>query len=745
MGDGRSGFAYLLGVTAVSLAIAVACTSEPAPSTASTPAGAETPSVTPAPTPDSSPTASPVPTPRTAATATPTVTPVPTPTATRIPATPTPTPSPTPEPVESYVNELYGFSVQYPNAWSVEETDRPALVATFDTGTDDLSVRAFVFYYRDRLTAFEAAEQELAALAGLPNFRTIIEAPVTLEDGAETHQVLYGFGTGEEEQRGGMTFVMEGTRGMVLQAVGPRRTYEDNLTDIDRFLNSVKIEQQRPFGIAREDALVLALDNGPFTLDPAIAQESRSIQYVDQVFGGLVALDDELNVATDVAESWRVSDDGLTYTFSIDPDATFHDGSSVLASDVVFSWERAADPELASPIVSTYLGDIVGFEDRASGAAESISGLEVVNDRTLTITIDSPKSYFLSKLAHTVASVVQRANVESGEGTWWLEPVGTGPFAVAEFIPDVAMHLQRYSGYHGALPEVPNVIYRFHRGIPLRMFEDNEIDATWIGLGAFNILEEEESPLLENVTAWPQLTVHYVGFNTAVAPFEDVNVRRALLLALDRRTIIEETLDGVGVLAQGFLPPDLPGYNPNVDEIQFTPAAAVAALESSTYGSADALPEITLTIPSLEPYLVQMIDMWREHLGVSVGVNVVPQGAYYYELSENLQGLFKFGWVADYPDPHNFLDVLFHSESDSNVGQFANSTVDDLLDQARTEADGDDRFRLYRTAERVLVANAAAIPLWFGQARVLAKPYVQGFVVDAQGRLNFSKVSLSER
>ena len=735
MGGGGIGLVRVLALAVLGLIIAVACTSEEPTATPVSESGATGASA-----------GGPTPVPMMEPTATPKVVPSPTPTSTRIPPTPTPTPtpSPTPEQVVTYVNDLYGFSVRYPTNWFAEETDSPALVATFDTGSEDLSVQAWVLYYPVRLRVSEAAEQELAPLAGLPNFRTISEAPVTLKDGTETYQILYAFGTGRDEQRGGMSFAVEDTRAFVLHAVGPRGVYEENLTGVDGFLNSISLEPQRPFGIPREEALVLALDAGPITLDPAIAQESRSIQYTSQIFGGLVALDGDLDVVADLA-TWEISEDGLTYTFTIDEAATFHDGSPVSAADVVFSWERAVDPELESPTVRTYLGDIVGVDEVRAGTADSISGLEVIDESTLRVTIDSPKSYFLSKLTHTVASVVARDNVMADTGTWWLTPIGTGPFSVAEWIPDVAMHLERHAGYHRSIPEVPNVIFRFYAGIPLLMFEDDEIDAATISLGEYAFLTEEDSPLLESVTTRPLLSAHYVGFNTAMAPFEDVNVRRAFMLALDRRAIVEETLEGVGVLAHGFLPRDLPGYDPDIDDIPFTTAAAQAALESSVYGGADGLPEITFTAPGLSPALVEMVQMWRDNLGVSVGIEILPAGSYYYELRERVQGLYEYGWIADYPDPHNFLDVLFHSGVDNNVGGFSNARVDELLELARVETDADERTRLYRLAEENLVDNAAGIPLWFGQARSLAKPYVQGFAVDAQGNLDLSKVSFIDR
>ena len=168
-------------------------------------------------------------------------------------------------------------------------------------------------------------------------------------------------------------------------------------------------------------------DSGPLTLDPAISSEMTSHQYVMQLFSGLVKFDAELKPVGDIAERWEVSADGRTYTFHLRKDVKYHDGRLLNASDIKYSLERACYPATGSRTAPTYLGDIVGALDVVSGKARSISGIEVIDDSTVKITIDAPKAYFLSKLAYPTAFIVDRKNVETGPG-WWKKPNGTGAY-----------------------------------------------------------------------------------------------------------------------------------------------------------------------------------------------------------------------------------------------------------------------------------------------------------------------------
>ena len=159
-------------------------------------------------------------------------------------------------------------------------------------------------------------------------------------------------------------------------------------------------------------------DTGPLTLDPAVAADFSSYTYVVHIFSGLVRLDHELNVVPDIAENWEKSPDGKTYTFYLRQGVKFHDGRDVKAADFKYSWERACHPDTDSGTATTYLGDIVGAKDMLAGKTDGISGVEVTDDYTLRVTIDTPRAYFLNKLAYPTAFVVDRADVESGQN-WW--------------------------------------------------------------------------------------------------------------------------------------------------------------------------------------------------------------------------------------------------------------------------------------------------------------------------------------
>jgi oligopeptide transport system substrate-binding protein len=173
-------------------------------------------------------------------------------------------------------------------------------------------------------------------------------------------------------------------------------------------------------------------DSGPLTLDPAISSEMSSHLYVMQIFSGLVKFDFELKPVPDLAENWEISPDGKTYTFHLRGDAKFQDGRKITAGDFKYSFERTCSPATGSQTASTYLNDIVGAGDVLSGKSAAINGVDVIDDQTLAITIDAPKSYFLSKLAYPTAFLVDKKNVQSGSN-WWHKPNGTGAYKLTKW------------------------------------------------------------------------------------------------------------------------------------------------------------------------------------------------------------------------------------------------------------------------------------------------------------------------
>ncbi|MBN1161415.1 MAG: peptide ABC transporter substrate-binding protein [Dehalococcoidales bacterium] len=485
----------------------------------------------------------------------------------------------------------------------------------------------------------------------------------------------------------------------------------------------------------------------PATLDPALSADSDSHGYIVQIFSGLVRLDDNLEPAPDIAASWETSPDYMTYTFHLRDDVFFQDGRKVTAADFKYSWERACRPSTGSSTAGTYLIDIVGVDDVIRGQAEEISGVEIVDDSTLKVIIDAPRSYFLSKLTYPTAMVVDQSNVESGSG-WWRQPNGTGPFKLKEWQQGSSLVLERNDSYYGDVAYLDSVEYRFLSGIPMNLYETGEIDVAGVGVYYIDRVTDTSGPFYQELHEFPELSFYWIGFNTAEPPFDDVNIRKAFSMAVDKDRIISLALRDLVQRADGILPPGIPGYNEDLVGLGFNVDAAKALIAASKYGDAANLPPITLTTSgygaAISKIQEAIIYQWQENLGVEVKVRQLEPERYTYHLKEEKDNLFDMGWIADYPHPQDFLDVLFHTGAEYNYGEYSNPTLDALLDLAATELDVETSLAMYRQAEQMLVDDAAVLSLWFGRSYILVKPYVKGYEPNAMGYVMLNHVWLEE-
>jgi oligopeptide transport system substrate-binding protein len=487
-------------------------------------------------------------------------------------------------------------------------------------------------------------------------------------------------------------------------------------------------------------------DTGPLTLDSAISADISSHTYVMQIFSGLVRLDQELTIVPDIAESWEPSSDNKTYTFHLRQGVKFHSGREVKAADFKYSWERACDPATGSGTAATYLGDIVGAKDMLVGKAEEISGVEVIGDYTLQVTIDAPKAYFLDKLAYPTAFVVDRANVESGE-YWWRKPNGTGPFKLKEWKPGQRLILEHSQIYYGEPAKLEQVVYLLS-GAPMALYEKGQIDVTPISTSYIDLASDETSPLHQELAVTPELSLYYIGFNTAQSPFDDVNVRRAFCLAMDKEHIARVILRDMVGEADGILPPGMPGYNETLEGLDYDVEKAKELIADSKYGDVANLPPITLTVEgygnSIPSYLGAIIQEWQQNLGVEISVRQLEPEVFIYNLKQEKDELFTLGWVADYPDPHNFLDILFYTGSENNIFEYSNPDLDALLDQAAIEQNRAVRLAMYQQAEQLVVDDAPCLPLFHGTNYILVKSYVKGYELSPLGIPDLSKVYIDK-
>jgi oligopeptide transport system substrate-binding protein len=634
---------------------------------------------------------------------------------------------------DTFTSPEDGVIVQYPSGWT---TQPPAQgdqsLVTFIS--PDQSVHAVLYNFPTQSgDTAQSVDDSLAgsALQGLTNINVVSDASLTRQDGNDAWSRVVTAQSNGSDLTVNLTTVINGAHAFFLMSFGATSNYDAWAGDVNRLANQMSFVAPVVNGVNRNQALFLegSESTNPHDYDPATTHGSGD----KLVFSGLVSLDPRLNLTPELAENWDVSPDGTVYTFHLRTNAKFHDGRPVTAQDVIYSWERAALPATASDTVLTYLGDIVGVADVNAGKADHISGLKALDDHTLQVTIDAPKVYFLYKLTMPVAFVLDQKNVESGS-EWYRTPNGTGPYKLTRWDSFKLMIYQANPGFYLGEPSIPQIVVEIYTGVGIRLYETGDIDITDVSSSDVQTVLDPTNPLHADLHTDVSLCTNYVTFDVAQPPFDDVKVRQAFTMAFDRQKFIDVVNNGVGVLAKGLYPPALPGYNLDLQGLPYDPARARQLLAESKYGGPQGLPPIIYTSAGIgentSPDVSAMAQMWEQNLGVKITIENLDPNNYYDLLYAGQHGqLFSGGWCADYPDPQNFADVLFHTGAQQNTGHYSNPQVDALLDQASVEKDVSQRIQLYQQAEQILVQDAAALFTMHDVSYVLVKPYVKGYVL----------------
>jgi len=521
-------------------------------------------------------------------------------------------------------------------------------------------------------------------------------------------------------------------------------------------------EEVEPAGELAEDQIFILPGGIPPTMDPHLSGDATSAEYVVEIYSGLMAYDQDLNLIHDIAESHEVSDDGLVYTFNIREEAQFQDGKPIRAEDFKWSLERACEPATGSQTADTYLGDIVGCRAKLQGEADEVAGVQVIDDLTLELTIDEPKGFFPAKMTYPTAYVLDRENVESNP-EWYFEPNSSGPFILETYAPDEgAIILARNDNfYRDPKPILERVIYVVGGSVnPMTGYEDDlsqlglpgvSYHAIPIGIDDLSRATDPNNSLSQEFVSVDSLSVFYIGFNVSKPPFDDVNIRQALNLALDKRRMVRLVFQDTVPVANGIVPPTMPDYqNPDLSDYEYDPERALALVAESSYGDVSELPDITLSLSGaggdVGPLTRAMIESYEANLGLEISVEQSPWPEFLGDLNNPNSPfqMYQLGWIADYPDPQNFLEVLFHSDSAQNHGHYSNPELDALLDQARGTQDTEERLALYRQAEQMILDDAAWIPLYFEVDNWLVKPTVHNLKIPPIKIPKFQYVSILE-
>ncbi|HXG68710.1 MAG TPA: ABC transporter substrate-binding protein, partial [Blastocatellia bacterium] len=440
--------------------------------------------------------------------------------------------------------------------------------------------------------------------------------------------------------------------------------------------------------------LRFALRSAQMTLDPAGVSTISRIEVISNVFEGLVQFGERAEIRPALAERWEISPDGRVYTFYLRENARFHNGRRVRAEDVKYSFERQMrQNEQAAAWV---FRPLVGAEPFMAGEADTVAGIQVLNEQVIRLEIAQPIAFFLSTLCMDYAYIVPREEVERAAGDFALKPVGTGPFRMVEPVVGREAHLERFSNYwNPELPYVDRLTVAFGRSAEeiYDGFLRGELDyVSDLPLTYLTDLRQRpgEIHLLEAV----QLQTRMLVFDCERAPFSDRRVRQAICYAIDRDRFLREVYGYMAEPSIGPIPPGLLGYDAAERGYGYDPARARTLLKEAGYNGGF---ETEIWWPQSVNTNVECLKDDLAAVGVGVQFRYAPIAELQRALRMRQVPIAGRDWYADYPDPDNFTYVLFHSGNhDLFVTTYANEEVDRLTTLARSVMDREQRAEIYK-------------------------------------------------
>jgi ABC-type oligopeptide transport system substrate-binding subunit len=469
-----------------------------------------------------------------------------------------------------------------------------------------------------------------------------------------------------------------------------------------------------------------------YTLDPCYSSDTYSTGIIDQLFRGLVDLNPDMTIVPDAARSWDLLDDGRKYVFHLNDDMFWSDGNPVTAFDFEFAWKRVLDPATGSETAS-HLFDVKnakGYQRGEIPSDESI-GVHALDDHTLIVDLEGPTGSFLYHLSLPTAYAVPR-HVVSQYGSEWVKTkniVVNGAFAIEEWLNGEIMVLTRNPRYNGRFSgnvHRVELTEQTDQSNVLEKYENNELDV--LDLGAIEPVAAQRAIHLNanEYLSIPGPTTSFLGFNTNRSPFNDKRVRLAFAHAIDREILADVVLRDRGSPATGgFVPPGIPGYSSEIG-LLYKPKRAQELLAEAGYPNGTGFPEVELVFPA-SPGITQRAELLKsqleENLLVQVTWEAIDLSGYLDGLGDENPHVYSIAWKASYPDPEDFLSLVFSKFFSLHEDEMLES----LVTRAKHTASEDERMRLYREADKQLIEDAVIVPLSYGNHNLLLKPWLKKF------------------
>lgn len=479
------------------------------------------------------------------------------------------------------------------------------------------------------------------------------------------------------------------------------------------------------------------LESMPRTLDPAIARDLYSVTVIQQLFDGLVQFDQNLNVIPAIAKSWKISHDGLTYTFFLREGVKFQNGREITAEDFVYSFTRIADPKNKSP-GADLLEKVLGFNEFQDGKTNYVKGFKSIDKLTFEIRLSEPFYPFISVLGTFHFKVVPKEEIEKPDSVFAKHPIATGPFKFVSMKEKEEIILESNPDYFEGKPHVNKIVFKIFHGAPgeriLKEFKEGGLEESFVPPEEIeNVVREKRYLFLQK----PSLSLRFYGLNSSSKPLDNKKLRKAINFAIDKKFIVSQIHRNQFHLAKGILPPGMPGYDPMKNPYPYDESQAIKLLSEAGYRKGQTLPNLEIwsnTKSEAAQKELNEIQSQLKKVGIPTSLHFETNWPNFeFMLRANKAPLFILAWYADFPDPDSLFYSLFHSKSKNNFVAYYRPEVDRLIDKARAERDYLKRMEAYRKIEAIVLEDAPIVPMINRLFQMVYQPYVNGIEVNALG------------
>lgn len=500
--------------------------------------------------------------------------------------------------------------------------------------------------------------------------------------------------------------------------------------------------------------LVAALNADIQTAD--VQKTSKDYEVPFNIFDRLVDVevdaDGNSKIVPSLAESWDISDDGLEYTFHLRQGVKFHNGNDFTAEDVAYTFHRLLTVE--GGVNTEFIDQIKGADELLAGETDTLEGVEVVDDYTIKVTLKEPFAGFLASISSPGVSIYDSEATEAAGDQFGMDPVvtvGTGPFEFASWSFNNQLVLTCNEDYWKGASELPGVVIKIIPDTETQsmMFESGELDILDLDYAADSVDRFTET-YPDQIVQGPRVGIVYFTMNFNKEPFQDVRVRKAVQMSIDRQAILDALYGGRGQVEQGIFPHGLIGFNPDQEEIKYDPEAAKALLAEAGYAdgfdmeiAADSSASDTMTMA------LEIVSDQLAEVGINAEIKNYDESTWLETRKSGELGSFMSTWSADYNDPDNFIYTFFGNEEKTKIRSinYPDTEVMERVAKARTIVNEDERLAEYKALEEKIVHEDAAWVPMFSRLHLFAvSKRVQGFAPMWSGLSDqlFYNISLSE-